>query len=464
MEIVLDVLSQLESFAITKEGLEVSDRHDDLISPTFVPSPLKATRLGKHINDLRRKATDRYLASRAKNLVKKWRQLLVTNSNATSDQSNHHHPASNGHHTNGTVANAIPSGAAGATTAVSTPSLKPQTMQTNMASLPSSRSTSPGLSSRPTTPAPPNQSRPASPLGMSKTNAANKKLRKRPAGDEVDGSEATPPKVHSNGFGPNPDVLFDGDTRDSIISATSGVSGDNSNSIAFNANSKPKARNQRRSSDRKGQAVDVLEQQMMSVRRASGKVRTTQELVQELAQRSGQLPIIKEGSNGGFDVKETNTELMNRFFDSQANLTPGSDLSPPISNAPSPSSLSEQAPSASKEPSRATTPVQQTRHETVEEVMAKLPIIKASEVLAELEENEEDDDDLEIEGLIPVKKPEKPVLEVTDELVTKLHEEPMEHFNGNYDHKGEFKEWHEVLTKESKDGELLYVLPYSVIE
>ena len=30
------------------------------------------------MNELRRKAQDRYLASRAKNLVKKWRQLLVT--------------------------------------------------------------------------------------------------------------------------------------------------------------------------------------------------------------------------------------------------------------------------------------------------------------------------------------------------------------------------------------------------
>jgi hypothetical protein len=33
--------------------------------------------LGKYINDLRRKTSDRHLASRAKNLVKKWRQLLV---------------------------------------------------------------------------------------------------------------------------------------------------------------------------------------------------------------------------------------------------------------------------------------------------------------------------------------------------------------------------------------------------
>ena len=36
----------------------------------------QATRLGKHINELRRKSSDKLLANRAKNLVKKWRSLL----------------------------------------------------------------------------------------------------------------------------------------------------------------------------------------------------------------------------------------------------------------------------------------------------------------------------------------------------------------------------------------------------
>ena len=37
---------------------------------------IQATRLGKHINELRRKSSDKLLANRAKNLVKKWRTLL----------------------------------------------------------------------------------------------------------------------------------------------------------------------------------------------------------------------------------------------------------------------------------------------------------------------------------------------------------------------------------------------------
>ena len=54
-------------------------------------------------------------------------------------------------------------------------------------------------------------------------------------------------------------------------------------------------------------------------------------------------------------------------------------------------------------------------------------------------------------------------MEVTPELVGRLHSTPMENFNGNTDHRGEFREWNEVVSKETTEGELLYVLPYSVI-
>ena len=115
------------------------------------------------------------------------------------------------------------------------------------------------------------------------------------------------------------------------------------------------------------------------------------------------------------------------------------------------------------------------------EVMSRLPVISSSEVLSELnneretseggddEEEEEGDGDgddgLEVEGLIPVKRKERqPQIEVTPELVGRLHDTHMENFNGNTDHSGEFREWNEVVSKETTEGELLYVLPYSVIE
>merc|ERR1719158_2320062 len=61
MGIVVEVLGELENFHMSREELE-------------------ATRLGKHINELRRKNTsDKNLAGRAKSLIKKWRDLLSSN-------------------------------------------------------------------------------------------------------------------------------------------------------------------------------------------------------------------------------------------------------------------------------------------------------------------------------------------------------------------------------------------------
>ncbi|XP_072946108.1 uncharacterized protein [Epargyreus clarus] len=58
MQAVNEIISILEKFNITKELLET-------------------TRLGKHVNELRRKTTDPTLARRAKVLVKRWRDLVI---------------------------------------------------------------------------------------------------------------------------------------------------------------------------------------------------------------------------------------------------------------------------------------------------------------------------------------------------------------------------------------------------
>ncbi|CAH0731490.1 unnamed protein product, partial [Brenthis ino] len=58
MQTVNEIISILEKFNITKELLET-------------------TRLGKHVNELRRKTTDPTLARRAKVLVKRWRDLVI---------------------------------------------------------------------------------------------------------------------------------------------------------------------------------------------------------------------------------------------------------------------------------------------------------------------------------------------------------------------------------------------------
>ncbi|XP_044598140.1 mediator of RNA polymerase II transcription subunit 26 isoform X2 [Cotesia glomerata] len=62
MGAVVDVITALEKTTITKEVLEI-------------------TRLGKYINELRRKTTNDALAKRAKDLVRRWRDMVLPSSN-----------------------------------------------------------------------------------------------------------------------------------------------------------------------------------------------------------------------------------------------------------------------------------------------------------------------------------------------------------------------------------------------
>ena len=92
------------------------------------------------------------------------------------------------------------------------------------------------------------------------------------------------------------------------------------------------------------------------------------------------------------------------------------------------------------------------------------------------EENESEDDEVEIEGLIPPIKKEERLNNnksskkehlsegVKAAMVQELHDGEHESVNGNFNHNGTFKEWHEVVSKETVNGDLLYILPYSVID
>lgn len=68
MSTVLEVITVLEGTTITKEQLET-------------------TRLAKYINQLRRKTSNDQLARRSKNLLKKWREMVIPNQNTLQQQS-----------------------------------------------------------------------------------------------------------------------------------------------------------------------------------------------------------------------------------------------------------------------------------------------------------------------------------------------------------------------------------------
>jgi hypothetical protein len=503
------------------------------------PPFFQATRLGKHVNELRRKAQDRYLASRAKNLVKKWRQLLVTPAGGAGTAA----PTSAVSSVPVQDAGAASGGGVNVRTAssrISSPALPSQTAPTTTnhrqpqppphvhtvlkssrklpgSSLPSSTSTSP-------------ESRPNSPYndtaGVGRTHASNKRLRKADnseyAGSNNVSRSSSPPPPPSkrqkliNGGGISVDSM-DETTRDSVLSTGSNsnfncdTTGQNSNlhpaeigkrHNGHNISPSHKANNnsRRKTRSQKNPAADVLEQQMLSVISSGGKkVRTTREIVEELAARSHSPGLVSRtaaaagppnnsSSSVASGAPETQSELMSRFFRSQNGVT---TTSPPLSGSQphSPpagrggmalgtevSSLLSTAPNSGtatpmlNDRSAADDPVS----DAISEVMSRLPVISSSEVLALMKEEEageddedevEDEDGLEVEGLIPMKKVRAvPELEVTEDLVDRLHEDPMESFNGNFDHRGEFREWNEVVSKETTEGDLLYVLPYSVIE
>ena len=301
--------------------------------------------------------------------------------------------------------------------------------------MPSSASSSPGLS-RPTTPTNHHHtSRPVSPV--SKTNVANKRLRK----DEE--TELPPAKKAKNGI-------------------THVVSSDNH--IPKN-NSKVSQRKKKLEEERE----HLLEQKLLTARRQASKVRTTQELVQELALNSTPTP----NNKSKIIVNETKTELMNRFFQSQDPNTQenNSVLSPPLSDTVPDSPTS---PDSKNE---------HNSHESVEDILAQLPPIDSASILAEMNSCNDEEDDIGncqknlgkskfsisisisnfSDGLIPVKK-EELSKQVQEAMVEELHSGQHESVNGNFNHDGTFREWHEVVTKETLHGDLLYILPYSVID
>jgi len=569
MGIVVEVISQLESYAITKEALE-------------------ATRLGKHINELRRKASDKQLASRAKSLVKKWRELLMPSSGtATPVQTSTEEPSAvvppvqpnmamanamaqrltNGHHNHRSTPSGIAQASSQPSSRLTSPAVSSSSrlspglstpgghggsnlghttrMPISSSSMPSSASSSPGLS-RPTTPNNHN-SRPVSPA-VPKTNAANKRLRKEMLedGDNVEivnndndlhSPAAKKAKISSN-HSRSPPILLNGSVKSTTTKRC------DSNTIASNGhhtkildqdsemnyvrdrttNSLPmtpsgttiedpmltpsKANNKRvsRKKQLEQEREHLLEQKLLTARRQASKVRTTQELVQELALRSS-TPTGPVKSSSVQMVSETKTELMNRFFESQngnGNNQHSDVLSPPLSDGPpSPSNMVKDGLKTAQNATFSSSN-NDSNKESVEDILAQLPPIDVASILAEINSemqvenssNQDDSGDIsgngtdmeesdqeEIEGLIPpVKKTRQKINSnsssshnnnnkkeqlsdgVKAAMVDELHAGQHESVNGNFDHDGAFKEWHEVVTKETVNGDLLYILPYSVID
>jgi len=103
----------------------------------------------------------------------------------------------------------------------------------------------------------------------------------------------------------------------------------------------------------------------------------------------------------------------------------------------------------------------------VDEIMARLPPINLDEIIWSEDEAEpevREGEELEDEGKVEDVKDGAEEVPVTDEVVNRYIVEHWEGMNGNFDLNGEFKEWHEVLNRESFNGEPLPILPYVNID
>lgn len=93
MPAVIEVISLLEKVAITKELLEVSYLVCVRFANIKFVRVVQTTRLGKHVNELRRNTTNESLAKRAKELVKKWRSMVLPESNGQVNDKTKKRPA-----------------------------------------------------------------------------------------------------------------------------------------------------------------------------------------------------------------------------------------------------------------------------------------------------------------------------------------------------------------------------------
>jgi len=493
MGIVQEVIGQLETFTITREELE-------------------ATRLGRAINELRRKTEDRGLASRAKSLIKKWKSLLPSGpppgGGAPALANNH---VTNGSRLHPAVSPRLPPISPRlAPSGPRTPLVSPRSHVSSAPRTPlvsprlppvSPRSQPPGGPGRPAPrPVPPSPALSKSGLGTgtrtspvrisSSTSTSPSRSASRPASPVTVELESREPSPSLNApsrppsRSPSPEIIMVTEILSPVKRArpreespevevlqqprpkkVKMTNGSRESSLARQhspAMDKARLRRKLPRGAVKADPNDILNQQMAKARFA--KVRTTQELVQNLGIDSRAASISPPSSHPVTDLvpKETQDQRMSRFFQSQAEAEAVSRPSTAASEVTASSGLT------SADPSRGPTPLVA---DTVEDVMALLPPIDPAAVLEEWRKaqgeegeqvEEEEEEEVEVEGLIPVLKPEK--AELSEEMVSGLNNGQLEHIGGIKDHEGEFREWHEMTSLLSKDGEVLHILPYSVID
>lgn len=535
--------------------------------PWLITSCFQSTRLGRHINNIRRKTSHQELKRRLKDLVRKWRREVLADEvngapgsgpgpGGTARGSGNGHSQPNSPSSLPSSGNTSPG-----VSAPSTPSTLVQRTRTASPTLTTAHSSrplkpvspalfrgrilSPGLSPALASVSPaitpplaiPNRprSRPQSPSvtpggvrqpsradassyapsaeNVAKTNTANKRLRK----EDEDSSDIPVAKRPRN----NVTNGFDEDSRDSFSSivsnecakVTSASSECSKSRRIANINAALKRKSTVPDTHNATSTTDQLQQKMAAipVSTKASKVKTTSQIVAELAERKGDSKLAERASKleeqhvrelaspGGTlgmgrasdsaTVTRNKMDHLQRYLSSQSGpafdeYSGGGDddrdsfssetearqsTTPPVSPPPGPPHI----------PLPVTAPsnldlLGVMNGETAEEILSRLPPIDPATVVwddpedqAEAQDQEGRSGDEQESGSESEDETERLVRrskKVPVKKVDCLHTSNLDCQNGNFDVDGKFREWHEVLVRKGYQDDPLIVLPYVITD
>ncbi|XP_059470744.1 mediator of RNA polymerase II transcription subunit 26 [Neocloeon triangulifer] len=412
MGAVLEVITILEKTHMTKESLEV-------------------TRLGKHINEFRRKTNNEALAKRAKDLLRRWRSMIVPGGGGAAPVTSTP-PLEPLATLNGSNSTNITGPGPGGTHKSCRSTLTSPAMST-------ASSSSPGLRRLPSVPSSPQLSRTASPRlePVGRTHASNKRLRK----ENLEGAEA----AAASGPTPGKQQRVNGCcTKESasisplvpnldLVKKSKHSSSSTSSSASTLQPPPPPASTSSLVAD-----TDIVKAKMAQMGR---RVKTTQELLQDLKHRDGggSVVALTAPNTDADDFRRSKTEHLAKFLNSQAeNERP---VAPP-----------KVVPEVILAPGSPTT-------RRVAEILSSLPPIDLS-VLEEDQEEEEPP---------PERSPQPPPEALIEQV---LAGDPIEGVTGTREEEeGEgdkteqaFKEWHEPVWRRSYDAKPFLVWPYVITD
>lgn len=407
MAAVIEVISLLERTPITKDTLE-------------------RTRLGKYINELRKRTTNEPLARRAKELVKSWRRLLPCDQTPNGGGPPVVGPGpgpgigpgpgpglprrspSCSSVSNSPVPPSLLAAAAAVTTAGAGPGLGPRR---NGGFKPVSPACCPSAPCSPGSPLAHPHPRSPPPLEpVAKNNVANKRLRKLNAPDSAKKAAWSPP----NGVHPWDPIPSGNSAFESVRNRVATIS------HATTSPRLPKVKTtQQLIAELKAKSGLSLDSSAVAAAAAAAAAATPPPTSSSRPKRSGNYSLL--GTDD--ETSRTKSELMDRFLQSSSSVPNGPAV-------PSSSAVPATTAGAPGE---------------VAAILSALPEIGPD---VDLEEEE---------------TPTVP-LEVTPEVEERFATQQWEFVNGVYDHEGQWKGWHEVTTGRSYTGDILHMLPYVNID